>query len=218
MDLPSEPEQETRGALQAACTSFMDVYVDEDQWDQAPNVMILARTSHGVLGAPLDVYEWMWQLGRVPYVIDAFATAASTPEAPLPRLFLPAESTIIGLVLHTESWAMRAPEDSTEQERAAAFDYCHRHSIADHPWGRESRTVSGVDIYGQHVVVQHMRGDDEVLTIGADSEMTVSGAVDEALTRLLAAITARTEPWYRPMEAKVELGLAEVIDKVTDGM
>lgn len=89
------------------------------------------------------------------------------------------------LVLTCESWVLA---DATTKER----DWVGHNSIADHPRGREAKTVYAVDVDGHRYMGAYRRGDAkaEYMDAGRDGIVTrLGGRVVDELDAVLARMT-----------------------------
>lgn len=173
--------------MRAAASAVLQTRIDDRRWDDAlPSVVIVLEDDAervvcfetelpGHLPRPYEEVEVLAGAIR--------AKALETPWGVQP----------LGVLLAAEAWSLRPPPDATDDEFKATIEEVKRRSIADHPWGVETKMVSGVDITGAGYVSEYVRGDPtdpppEVLDTTEAREF--GGVVVDALTNLLDALTA----------------------------
>lgn len=132
--------------------------IPKGSWDNPPILGVVLAQANGdvrVEGFPLPPRVWD---GRHPAeVIDALAHRMRVhpigpPEDPT--------VTTIGLLACTEGYAANIPADTPPAEVEAFAEWCETHSLADHPWGCESRNTTVVGFDGSLHQVCHLRGSD----------------------------------------------------------
>lgn len=128
----------------------------DNAWDAPPLIgIVLAHASGDVRVEGFPLPPRMWE-GRHPAdVLEALTyLMRSDPIGPPTD----GDVTPIGILGCTEGYAAHVPTDTPRAEVEAFEEWCETHSLADHPWGCESRDVIVVGFDGSLNWVNHLRG------------------------------------------------------------
>lgn len=128
-------------------------------WDTPPLLGIVCVQDNGdvrIEGFPLSSRLWN---GRHPAEVLRALTEYMRSEPIGP----PDDPTMtpIGILSCTEGYSGHAPDGTTRAEVEAFEEWCETHSLADHPWARESRDVIIIGFDGSLHWVNHLRGSGE---------------------------------------------------------
>lgn len=162
--------------------------IPEGVWDIPPQVGIILVQDDGDLrieGFPLSARLWE---GRHPADVLKALTAhmKSDPIGPPPD----GDVTPIGILGCTEGYAAHIPPDTPQAEADAFEEWVETHSLADHPWGCESRDVIVVGFDGSLHWVNHLRGHNDHRLVASAEHLDdwPSGRLVDALRGFTLAV------------------------------
>lgn len=175
-------------------------HIPEDVWAELPEEL-RARIESGearlgsldLTSAPVEIPDEIWGLRPAAEVISILATMVGNGEGV--TMQTPDDIRIIGVMLVSEAWALRA-QDMTPEEIERAKEMTSDGSINTHPNRVEVRTVVGVDLAGFIYHLSHLRdtGEQEELIDGPGIDgPSLSGAIPDALREFLHAVVGEPE-------------------------
>lgn len=138
--------------------------------------------------AQVDIPDEVWGMRPAAEVISIVAAMVRNGEGV--SVQTPDDIRILGVMLVSEAWALRA-EDMTPEELAQAQEMTTNGEINSHPNRVEIRTVVGVDLAGYIYHLTHVRdtGEQDELIDGPGMDgPRLQGAIPDALTEFLHAV------------------------------
>lgn len=158
-----------------------------DEWNRTPDLAVVLAADDTVTVQGLPLPDQFWQNRHPVDVINRLTVLmAIDPMTPPP----PDLGEVVGIMACSEGYVARVPEDADPKEVQAFTEWCDKgHSVADHPWGRESRLIHAIGFDGSLHQVQHVRGTREHLTESfAHFDDWPSGRLVGALRHFAAAV------------------------------
>lgn len=176
-------------------------HIPPDVWADLP-ADLQARITSGetrlgsldMTSAQVDIPDEVWTLRPAADVIEILAEMVREG-GPGVGMAIPDDVRIIGAMLVSEAWALRA-EDMSPEEIEQAKQMVSNGAINTHPKRVEVRTVVGVDLAGYIYHLTHVRqtGEQDELIDGPGMDgPQLSGALPDALTEFLHAVVGEPQ-------------------------